>query len=64
MTESKIILLKDILTNQERKRQELAFYESELSKLQIKLSLVRHEIEVTEKIIDMIQTESVTEVKR
>lgn len=45
-----------------RKQDELAFYHAELDKLMLKLDTVRHEISVTNKIIEIIEQERVLDV--
>lgn len=45
-----------------RKEEELAFYHAELEKLTSKLKTVQHEINVTNKIIEIIEQERVIDV--
>lgn len=61
--ESKLILLTDIIESKVRKESELAFYEEELKKLQEKMYWIKHEINVTNIIIDMVKHEKVLDVK-
>jgi hypothetical protein len=60
---SKIILLSDIIEQKLRKEQELEFYQAELEKLQNKMFFLRKEIELTNTIIDIIDKETVYDVK-
>jgi len=60
---AKIILLSDIYDMRKRKEDELAFYHMELEKLLAKLDFVRREIDLTNKIIDMIEHDDLREIK-
>ena len=60
---SKIILLSDIIEQKLRKEQELEFYQAELEKLQNKMFFLRREIDLTNTIIDIIDKETVYDVK-
>jgi len=60
---AKLILLDDIYEIRKRKEDELEFYHKELKKLMIRLDLIRHEISVTNQIIELIETEKVVDVK-
>lgn len=60
---SKIILLSDIIEQKLRKEQELEFYQAELEKLQNKMFFLRKEIDLTNTIIDIIDKETVYDVK-
>jgi len=64
MSESKIILLTDVLETRIRKEKELEFYQQELEKLQQKMMFVKKEIDLTNLIIDIIQQESVVDVNK
>ena len=55
MQGSKIIQIADLIEEKLRKEQELEFYEKEMQKLLFRMSLVRHEIGLTETIIKMIE---------
>lgn len=59
MKGSNIILIADMIEEKLRKEKELDFYESELKKLLLRMSMVRHEISVTETIIDMIRKDEI-----
>ena len=60
---AKLILLDDIYEIRKRKEDELEFYHAELKKLMVRLDLVRHEISVTNQIIELIEHEKVVDVK-
>lgn len=60
---SKIILLSDIIEQKLRKEQELEYYQAELEKLQNKMFFLRKEIDLTNTIIDIIDKETVYDVK-
>lgn len=60
---SKIILLSDIIEQKLRKEQELEFYQAELEKLQNKMFFLKKEIELTNTIINIIDQETVYDVK-
>jgi hypothetical protein len=60
---SKIIFLTEVIDQKVRKQQELEFYEKELVKLQQKMFFVKKEIEITNIIIDIIQQESVLDIR-
>lgn len=60
---AKLILLDDIYEIRKRKEDELEFYHNELKKLMIRLDLIRHEISVTNQIIELIETEKVVDVQ-
>lgn len=62
MTNS-IILIQDLIDSKLRKEQELAFYQAELEKLQQKMYFVQSEINLTNKIIEIIETEKVLDIK-
>ena len=59
MKGSNIILIADMIEEKLRKEKELDFYESELKKLLLRMSMVRQEISVTETIIDMIRKDEI-----
>lgn len=56
---AQIILIADLIEDKLRKEKELEFYEEELKKLLFRMSLIRHEINLTETIIQMIQKEEI-----
>jgi len=55
----KVVILTDLLDSRARKEKELAFYNEQLRDLQIKMAWVRHEIDLTTTIIDMIEKEKI-----
>jgi len=59
---AQIILIADLIEEKLRKERELDFYEDELKRLLIKMSYVRHEINLTETIISMIQKEEIPNI--
>jgi hypothetical protein len=58
-----ILLIQDIYDLRTRKQEELEFYHKELEKLQIKMSYLRVEMDLTNRIIDMIENEKVTDLR-
>jgi hypothetical protein len=60
---AKILLIQDIYDLRTRKQEELDFYHRELEKLQIKMSYLRVEMDLTNRIIDMIENEKVTDLR-
>mgnify|MGYP001451065918 CR=1 FL=1 len=62
MEDNKLILISELISDKRRKEKELEFYESELRKLLLRLSLVRHEINTTETIIKLIQQEQIVDL--
>jgi uncharacterized protein YlaN (UPF0358 family) len=59
---SKIILITDVIEQKLRKEQELEFYEKELEKLQSKLFWLKKEIDLTNRIINIIEAEEVIDL--
>ena len=57
----KVIILADLIDSRKRKQEELLFYNQELQKLNEKMHYLRHEINLTNDIIQMI--EQVKEVR-
>jgi hypothetical protein len=60
----RLILLQDIYDMRKRKQDELEFYHKELEKLQIKMSTIRVEMDLTNRIIDMIEGEKIIDIKK
>lgn len=60
---AKIILLHDIYDMRKRKEDELAFYKAEMARLNDKMEQVRREIDLTGKIIEMIESEKIVEIR-
>ena len=59
----KVIILADLIDSRKRKQEELLFYNQELQKLNEKMHYLRHEINLTNDIIQMIEQEKVKEVR-
>lgn len=60
---AKILLIQDIYDLRTRKQEELDFYHRELEKLQLKMNYLRVEMDLTNRIIDMIENESITDLR-
>ena len=61
--ENKIILLQDVIDQRDRKEKEIAFYQSELEKIEERLFFLRKEQQLTQFIIDAIQNEKLLDVR-
>lgn len=59
----KLIFLKDILETKVRKEQELAYYQKKLEELEVKMSYLRQDINLTNTIINIIEEEKVIDFK-
>jgi len=59
MQDSKIIQIADLISEKLRKEKELEFYEHEMKKLLLRMSMVKQEISLTETIIKMIQQDEI-----
>lgn len=59
---SEILLINDLLDIKARKLKELEFYNQQLKDLQLKMVFIQQEIGLTNKIIDMIQKETVIDI--
>ena len=59
---SKIISLTDILENKIVKEKELEFYYEQLKEIQRKISFLETDLNLTKKIINMIEQENVVQV--
>jgi hypothetical protein len=57
--EQKLIMLSDFIETRLRKEKELEFYQKELEKLQQKMFFIKKDIDVTNIIIKMIQSEKI-----
>ena len=60
---SKLILITDIIEQKVRKEKELQYYQEELEKLKKKMWFIQKDIDVTNIIINMIETEKVVDFK-
>jgi len=59
-----IILLQDLINIKKRKQSELEFYNTQLNDLKIKMSFIKHEIELTSQIIAMIEKEDILDLQK
>ena len=62
-TPPKLIFLADIISSRQRKEEELEYYAKELQKLQEKMYWLRRDIDLTNTIITMIETENIIDFK-
>jgi len=60
---NKLILISDIIEQKVRKEKELQYYQEELEKLKQKMWFIQKDIDVTNIIINMIETEKVVDFK-
>lgn len=63
-TMSEIILISDLLDVRARKLKELEFYHNQMKELEEKMFFIQKEIQLTSKIIDMIQKETVIDISQ
>jgi hypothetical protein len=61
---SEIILISDLIDLKKRKEKELEFYKKQLDELRLRMSFIQSEINITNKITIMIETESILEIKK
>ena len=61
---SKLIQITDIIETRLRKEKELEYYQAELDKLQQKMFFLPKDIEITNLIINMIESEQIYDVKQ
>jgi hypothetical protein len=54
--------MSDLLDIRARKLKELEFYNQQLKELQLKMVFIQQEIQLTNKIIDMIQKEKIIDI--
>ena len=59
----KLIFLKDIIETKVRKEQELAYYQKKLEELEEKMNYLRHDIDLTNTIINIIEEEKIIDFK-
>ena len=57
-----IITIQDFYDMRSRKQAELEFYHKELEKLQLKMSVIRVEMDLTNRIIDLIEREDIVDL--
>jgi len=62
-TPKKIILLSDIIDQRLRKERELEYYQKQLEEISIKISCLSRELDLTNLIIDMIESEKVIDIQ-
>lgn len=60
---SRLIIVEDIYELRDRKQAELEFYNRELIKLQQRMNYIRLEMDLTNRIIDMIERESIVDLR-
>lgn len=59
---SEILMISDLLDIRARKQQELEFYNQQLKELQVKMVFIQQEINLTNKIINMIEQEQIIDI--
>ena len=57
-----IILMSDLLDIRTRKLKELEFYNQQLKELQLKMVFIQQEIQLTNRIINMIEKEQIIDI--
>lgn len=55
-------MISDLLDIRARKQQELEFYNQQLKELQVKMVFIQQEINITNKIITMIEQEEIIDI--
>jgi hypothetical protein len=63
MDDKKIILLSDFIDTRIRKEKELEFYQKQLEEIQQKMHWLKRELDLTNTIIEMIETENVVNIR-
>jgi hypothetical protein len=59
---SEILMITDLLDIRARKMKELQFYNDQLEELRLKMIFIQQEINLTNKIIDMIEKEAIIDI--
>lgn len=59
---SEILMISDLLDIRARKMKELQFYSDQLEELRIKMLYIQKEIDLTNQIIKMIETETLIDI--
>ena len=59
---SEILMISDLLDMRSRKLKELEFYNQQLEELKLKMLFIQQEITLTNKIINMIEKETVIDI--
>ena len=62
-TETKIIMITDLVDQRLRKEREIEYYEKELRKIEERLGYLYKEKTLTETILSIVQTEKVIDIK-
>jgi len=57
-----ILLMTDLLDIRARKLKELEFYNQQLKELQLKMVFIKQEIQLTNRIINMIEKETIIDI--
>jgi hypothetical protein len=60
---NKLIVLTDVIETKLRKEKELAFYQKELEKLEMKMFFLKKDIEITNLCIQIIEQERVMDIR-
>jgi hypothetical protein len=61
--EGKILFLADVIETKLRKEKELEYYQKQLEKLQQKMLFIKKDIDLTNLIIEIIETEKVLDIR-
>lgn len=64
MSDRQIVLITDLIESRKRKEDELEYYKEQLKELEIRMAFVQQEIDLTNTIIEIIETEKVQLVNR
>lgn len=59
-----IILLQDLLDIRKRKQQEIEYYNIQLKELHMRMNFIRQEINLTSKIIELIESEKILDFNK
>ena len=59
---SEILMISDLMDIRARKLKELEFYTQQLEELKLKMVFIQQEIALTNKIIDMIEKETIIDI--
>lgn len=59
-----IILLQDLLDIRKRKQQEIEYYNIQLTELHMRMNFIRQEINLTSKIIELIESEKILDFNK
>ena len=59
---SEILMISDLLDIRARKMKELQFYSEQLEELRLKMLYIQKEIDLTNQIIKMIETETIMDI--